>query len=178
MIRFGRIILILIIQAMLCSCTPGVDESVVEFVKKTKQKQSQRTEELPKFSHPESFKFTAADLRNPFEPFVVSSAGVKGAKPEGGPDLNRAREALESFPLDSLHMVGTLEREGNFFALLRDSNGRVHIVKVGNYIGQNSGQIQKINGSGLEVKEWLSDGKGGWREHRVTIPFSGGSKGV
>jgi len=89
----------------------------------------------------------------------------------GGPDLNRPREALEAFPLDSLQMVGTIERDGIFFALLKNTSDNIYRVSVGNYVGQNSGKIEKINAIEIGIKEWLSNGKGGWREHVLTIPL-------
>jgi type IV pilus assembly protein PilP len=155
---------------ILSGCGDQVDENVVEFVKAAKTQKIGHVEALPVFPPPQIMKYTAANLRDPFEPFVVSMAKEKTSlHEEAAPDLNRPREALEAYPLDSLKMVGTLEKEGEFFALIKDSNGMLYRVVVGNYLGQNSGKIEKITEKSIEVKEWLSDGKGGWREHWVTL---------
>src|SRR5262249_7526860 len=107
----------------------------------------------------------------PFVPYSIPNSAVNVKSSPGGPDLNRSREALESFPLDSLQMVGTIEREGVFFALLKNAAGNIYRASVGNYVGQNSGKIEKINATEITVKEWLSNGKGGWQEHMLTIPL-------
>jgi len=154
---------------MLCGCSSNVDSDVVEFVKKTKNRKFDRVGDLPEFPHANKFKYMANELRNPFEPFTTSTAEIKIRPVEGGPDLNRPREPLENYAIDTLHMVGTLERDGQFYALLKDANGIIHRVNVGNYIGQNSGKIEKINETEMEVKEWLVDAKGGWKEHTATL---------
>src|SRR3546814_8046003 len=51
--------------------------------------------------------------------------------------------ALESYPLDSMDMVGTLSKAGLTYAVLR-ADKSIYRVKVGNYIGQNFGMITKI----------------------------------
>ena len=172
MIRLWGIIIASIVQLLLCGCTPGVDNDVKEFVEKTKKQKNEEADGLPKFLTPRSFKYGAKALRSPFDPFVVATSDKPAARADGGPNLNRPKEALESFPLDSLHMVGTLEKEGNFFALLKDSNDNIHLVRVGNYIGQNSGKVEKISEKQIDVREWLTDGKGGWKEHVATLPLA------
>lgn len=169
MIRYKSIVIILVICAILCGCSPGVDNSVVEFVKETKNRKIEYKGELPKFPPIVPFKYTASNLRDPFTAFVVNSAEKNTAYQGGGPDLHRPREPLESYPLDSLQMVGTLERQGMFFALLKDTAGIVHRASIGNYIGQNSGKIVKINQNMVEIQQWMPDGKGGWREQWAKI---------
>lgn len=171
MIRSWFALMLLLVAAGLQQgCTEQTDASVVEFVADVKRQKTGQIEPLPVFQAPKAFKFTATKLRDPFEPFVTSLAVTKpGVRNEESPDLNRPREFLEQFPLDSLKMVGTLERDGEFFALLKGSNNSLYRVNVGEYIGQNSGKIEKITDKTIEVKEWLSDGKGGWREHWVVI---------
>ncbi len=171
MLRVGGIVVILFVQAMLYGCSTHVDDDVVEFVQEIKSRKTQAIEPLPPFPHAENFKYKATDLRDPFEPFSAPKAEANPGYQAGGPDLNRAREPLEAFPLDSLLMVGTLEREGDFFALIKDNTGIVHTAQIGNYVGQNSGKIQKINDSMIEVREWLPNGKGGFKEHLTILPL-------
>ena len=59
-------------------------------------------------------------------------------------ELNRRREPLEAYPLDNMHMVGSVAREGRQFALLK-IDALLYQVKVGDYIGQNYGRITKIS---------------------------------
>jgi type IV pilus assembly protein PilP len=169
MMKSQYITLIIMISLTLSGCSSSVDSDVVEFVKKTKNQKSDRAGDLPEFPHPVKFKYKASNLRNPFEPFTTSTTETKIIRAEGGPDLNRSREPLENYAIDTLHMVGTLERDGQFYALLKDASGIIHRVSVGNYIGQNSGKIEKINETELQAREWLVDTKGGWKEHMATL---------
>lgn len=162
---------LIFISAILSGCSPNVDEEVLKFVKETKEKKSKYVSKIPKIPEMASFQYKAFELRDPFVPYSTPSAETSVSSYQGGPDLNRPREALEAFPLDSLQMVGTIERDGIFCALLKNTSGNIYRASVGNYVGQNSGKIEKINGTEIAVKEWLSNGKGGWQEHILTIPL-------
>ena len=69
-------------------------------------------------------------------------------------------------------MVGTLERNGHAWALVRMSDSTIHRVKPGNYIGQNYGKITKITESEVDVTEIVPDGLGGWMERQATLALS------
>lgn len=179
--RLKGTLIFIFISVTLSGCAPTVDDNVIEFVKKTKTQKSNYVSKVPKVLQMPSFQYTAFEFRDPFLPYATPTAEVSILPAQGGPDLNRPREALEAFPLDSLQMVGTIERDGIFYALLKNAAGNVYRVSVGNYVGQNSGKIEKINETEVAVKEWLSNGKGGWREHLLTIPLlnkSSQSKGA
>ena len=51
------------------------------------------------------FTYNAFDQADPFKPRKIETG--KGAR---GPDMTRRKEALEAFPLETLKMVGTLQR--------------------------------------------------------------------
>ena len=88
------------------------------------------------------------------------------------PNFDRRRESLEAFPLDSLRMVGTLERSENHFALIQDATGLIHRVQSGNYIGQNYGKITGIAEDKIEVLEIVPDGLGGWMDRDAALDLS------
>lgn len=154
------------------------DRSELEaFVAEAKAVKSSRISPLPEIKQHETFNYEATSLRNPFEPFVVqrprpigqkSSGTGKGPKPIPG----RPREALESFPLDTLRMVGTLEQDPDSWALIRASDGTIHRVKPGNYLGQNHGKIITITENKVELMEIAPDGLGDWMERPATIALS------
>ena len=75
--------------------------------------------------------------------------------------------------LDSLKMMGTLTLKGSVYALVRDGDGVVHRVTVGNYMGQNFGKIIKISQAGLVLREIVPDGQGGWVERDTTVQLGG-----
>ncbi len=92
---------------------------------------------------------------------ATSSSGLR-------PDLNRRREALESFPLDTVKMVGHIRRGGTDLALLNVSNA-IYTVKVGNYIGQNFGKVTRITEGEIQLKELVQDATGDWVARDTTI---------
>lgn len=84
------------------------------------------------------------------------------------PELARRKEALESFPLDAVSMVGTLNKKNSLVALLRVDK-LLYQAKVGNYIGQNYGRITKISDSEIVLREIAQDASGEWVERKVDL---------
>jgi len=80
-----------------------------------------------------------------------------------GPDMNRPREPLEAYPLESLEMVGTLMQEAREHALIR-VDGRLHQVAAGNYMGQDHGMITSIREEEIVLTEIVQDINGDWTE--------------
>ena len=64
---------------------------------------------------------------------------TKGTGPR--PDFDRPKEYLERYELDTLSMVGTFSKDESYWALVRDPEGVIHRVPVGNYIGKNHGKV-------------------------------------
>ncbi len=128
-----------------------------------------RVEPVPTFSPYKPFDYSATSLRAPFnKPIViVDPLEIKPAD-NVKPDENRLKEYLESFSIESLQMVGTLEQDGEFFALLTDPQGSVHYVKTGNYLGRNHGRIVKASKTNIQVVEIVATG-GGWVERPRTL---------
>ncbi|EWS57098.1 MULTISPECIES: pilus assembly protein PilP [unclassified Methylibium] len=78
-------------------------------------------------------------------------------------EMNRRKEPLEAYPLDSMSMVGSVSKQGRQFALLRVDN-LLYQVKVGDYLGQNYGKITKISETEVGVREVVQDAAGEWIE--------------
>ena len=85
------------------------------------------------------------------------------------PDLNRRKEALEAYPIESLKMVGTLERSKTMYALIRTSDKTVFQVRSGNYMGQNFGVITGVNESEIRLRELVQDSSGDWAERQSRL---------
>lgn len=117
------------------------------------------------------FAYGGKDTVDPYDPakLSVALAKLQGRTGTGiKPDLNRPREPLESVPLDTLAMVGTLQKVGLSYALLQ-SDKNIFQVKVGNYIGQNFGLVTKISESGVDLKEIVQDAAGEWVERPAKL---------
>ena len=83
-------------------------------------------------------------------------------------ELNRRREPLEAYPLDSMSMVGSINKQGRPFALLRADN-LLYQVKVGDHLGQNYGLITKIAETELVLRELVMDSGGEMIERPATL---------
>ena len=83
-------------------------------------------------------------------------------------ELNRRKEPLESFPLDSMSMVGSVARTGRPFALLRVDN-LLYQVKLGDYLGQNYGRVTRVSETEVTLREIVQDAAGEWIERPATL---------
>lgn len=83
-------------------------------------------------------------------------------------EMNRRKEPLEAYPLDSMQMVGSVARTGRPSALLKVDN-LLYTVKVGDYIGQNFGKVTRINESEVTLREIVQDAAGEWIERPATL---------
>ncbi|MFO1272883.1 MAG: pilus assembly protein PilP [Rubrivivax sp.] len=83
-------------------------------------------------------------------------------------ELNRRKEPLEAYPLDSMSMVGSVNKQGQPFALLRVDN-LLYQVKVGDYLGQNYGRITKIAETEIALREIVQDAAGEWIERPAAL---------
>ncbi|MFZ1344029.1 pilus assembly protein PilP [Thiothrix eikelboomii] len=109
---------------------------------------------------------------DPFDNSVLEAKAVAEIPESVLIDKNRMPEFLESFPLDSLRMVGTVFKEKELWALIRIPDGAVHRVKSGNYIGKNHGKITNIKDVGLTLSEIIDNGFGGYKEHDNELAIS------
>ena len=83
-------------------------------------------------------------------------------------EINRRKEPLEAFPLDAMAMVGSVERTGRRYALLKVDK-LLYQVKVGDYVGQNFGKITKIGETDIALREIVQDAAGEWIERTTQL---------
>ena len=83
-------------------------------------------------------------------------------------ELNRRKEPLEAYPMDSMSMVGSVNKQGQPFALLR-VDALLYQVKVGDHLGQNYGKILRIAETEIALREIVQDAAGEWIERPATL---------
>ncbi|HEX7954413.1 MAG TPA: pilus assembly protein PilP, partial [Burkholderiales bacterium] len=143
-----RALLTIALAALLVSGCGGEQFSdLKQFVKESGEGLRGRVEPIPEVRQFEPFAYNAFDLPDPFKPrkTIADTRSGPGSGPR--PDLNRRKEALEAFPLESLQMVGTLEQKQVRFALIKTPDNNLYRVKSGNYLGQNFGVVTSISES-------------------------------
>ncbi|HET7261713.1 MAG TPA: pilus assembly protein PilP [Casimicrobiaceae bacterium] len=121
---------------------------------------------IPQIKPYEPFTYNDFDLPDPFKPRKVEPAKTDSKL---APDLTRRKEPLEAYPLESLSMVGTIERGKTRYALIKTPERDIYQVHDGNHMGQDYGVIVDITDSGIKLKELVQDGSGDWSERSSTL---------
>lgn len=155
-----------------CSSNDGL-EDLREFVKNEHADRKPKIEPLPEVKPNEAFLYAATELPDPFAPRNLqtqTAASQKGSGPK--PDINRRKEPLEDFPLDSLKMVGTLERGRHFWAVIQAPDGTVHKLEPGNHAGQNFGKVKKITEEKIDLIELIQGALGDWVEREASLAIT------
>jgi len=160
---------------VLSGCSTRDFADLDEFMEEKRAKPGGIITPIPTFKAYEAFSYSATTLRSPFErPIEVREIAQLQAVSAIKPDESRSKEFLEQFTFDSLRMVGTLDRGETSWSLIKDPNGGVHRVKIGNYLGRHHGKIVDMTDTYLAVVEIVSDGTDeGWVERPRTIKLSG-----
>ena len=154
------------------ACERGTSD-LEQWVDEQLQRPGGEIDSIPPIKTPEVVTYQAYDLRDPFQRRVASAEEEVAA--EGGtggglrPDPDRPREFLESFPLDTLAMVGTLELDGTDFALIRDNETVIHRVREGDYMGTNYGRVVEVRPDRVELVELYEDARNRWSERRTQV---------
>ena len=84
------------------------------------------------------------------------------------PELNRRKQPLESYPLDTMSMVGSLNRDGRLVALVK-VDSLLYQVRSGSYLGQNYGRVNKITETEITLREIVQDPSGEWTERPAAL---------
>lgn len=151
------------------ACAPQTMEDLERFTATAHQDRRPTVEPLPELRPHRTFVYAAGHLTDPFD---AGNLGLDQPEPEPGgpaPDLDRRREILEQYTLDSLRMVGTLTRGDITWAILRAPDNTVHQATVGNYMGTNFGRITDISESRVELTETIQGPTGGWIERQASL---------
>jgi type IV pilus assembly protein PilP len=116
------------------------------------------------------------------EPFSNQKLAVALKRDEREPssllaaEIKRRKEPLEAYPLDSMSMVGSINKLGAPYALLK-VDGLLYQVKVGDYLGQNYGRILRMNETELVLREVVQDAAGEWIERNTSLQLAGQGAG-
>jgi len=152
------VLLTLAASAMLAACAAD-EQELQQWMESERKRTFPKVQPLdpPKKFDPQPY--TSAEEVDPFSARKIGSAlkGEPGQLTEAQRrELNRRKEPLESFPLDSMAMVGSVVKGGQQFAILRVDK-LLYQVKVGDYLGENSGRITKITETEITLRESVLD---------------------
>lgn len=152
---------------LLGGCSGDEHEDLREWMSSTAKDTKTKIPPLPQVAPYSPARYQPEGALDPFKPGkIIPETGKSG----GGsrPDLNRQKEELEQYPLESLTFVGVLQRAKENQAIIK-ADSALHKVKVGNYLGQDFGVITKISDFEISLRELLQDAGGDWIERTSVL---------
>lgn len=177
--KFRRL-LWLIPVSMLASCSNSAQEDLQHWM--TNQRAQIKPTVAP-IGEPKKFTPQAYTEGNSYEPFNIekltqalrrdTSQTVNSALIT--PELSRRKESLESIPLDTMVMVGSLNRTGQPVALIK-ADKLLYQVRLGNHLGLNYGRVTNITETDLVLREVVQDANGDWVERMASLQLQEKSK--
>lgn len=159
--------LFVISLTMMTACTQNDYTDLEAFVQSSGNGLQGQIDPVPDVKPHQYFTYQAFDISSPFVPRKNDQAQTITSGVQ--PDLNRHKEVLESYPLESLSMVGSLQRHDSIFALIKSPDGTLHRVKIGNHLGQNFGKIDHISEAEVKLSEIVQDGVNEWTERTSAL---------
>ena len=170
----ARLLVMLLFGGLLGGCAQQDMSDLRAFVAEVQSRPATGITSPPEPLEVETFLYRAADRRDPFVAQIDPQERVQEIVDNGiAPDLNRRKEALEAYSLDSLRMVGTLQQEQLTWGLVQTQDGTIHRVALGNYIGLNHGRIVQIAEDEIQLVELVRLGAG-YEEQEAALKLGGG----
>lgn len=175
-----RLFFVAIVLA-LAGCGASGEDELQQWMAEQK---SQTRPRVAPISEPKQFKPESYTQVTAIEPFSnqkltqalkreSTQAAANGALI--APELARRKEALESFPLDTMSLVGSMVKAGQPVALVKVDN-LLYQVRPGNHLGQNYGRVTKIVETEVTLREIVQDAVGEWIERTATLQLQERSK--
>ena len=167
----------------LVACAQSDTSDLEKFVEEELAKPGKGAPPLPEFKRvpPHIYQARAKNVSSPFRLYyeeqeaAADSQGREAIPPQWlrEIDTSRNREELEYFELDSLRMVGTINRvDEELWAIIVDPEQVVHRVRTNNYMGRNIGKIINITEGRVEIRELIKDSQGRWTQREASIALA------
>jgi type IV pilus assembly protein PilP len=171
--KIPRLMLPIAAAALAAGCAPSNETELRQWMAEVRQQVRPVTNPVAPPKEFAPFAYESGGMIDPFDPQKVVTAvarqqQVRATASTIRPDMERRREALEAFPLDQIKMVGTM-RQNNVNVALLNSGGATHMVRVGNYVGQNFGLVTRISEAEVQIKEIVQDAAGEWVERPAKL---------
>jgi type IV pilus assembly protein PilP len=154
-------------------CTSSADDGLQLWMVTERNAIQGRVTPIPEPSKFEPQSYLSERLVDPFS--AEKMASVRGSLAAAvinskllEPELNRRRQPLETYPLDTMQMVGSLNRDDQLVALVK-VNSLLYQVRPGSYLGQNYGRVDKITETTISVREIVQDPSGEWTERPAAL---------
>ena len=162
--------LILACAAILAGCSSGEQQDIREWMDEQAKGMRGAVRTLPEIKPFPVVEYVGPSVDDPFRKGRMEVE--RRANTALRPNLDRRKEPLEAYPLESLKYVGVMTRKKVSFAIIQ-VDGSLYQVRVGNYMGQNFGVITQVSESEVTLKELVQDSAGDWVERVSTLLLQG-----
>ncbi len=154
---FPRVAVLLL---ALVGCAAEEHSDIKEWMAEEAKNIKGGVKEPPPLITPPIVSYGAKGLMSPFSPEKVRTK-EGGLTDLSSPGAGRPPEYLETFPLESMRLIGVIGYRGQMFALVQTPDKPKHVT-VGNYIGPNFGKIIEITKSQMKISESVKDANDLW----------------
>lgn len=163
----------LLVLGQLQGCSSEEQEPLTAWMQREREQIKPSVKPIPEPSKFEPYQYKSEQLTEPFSKEKLAGilkSGQTNVQKSALIDveLERRKQPLESFPLDSMAMVGTMQRKDGLVALLK-VGALLYQVRAGAYLGQNFGKIVKITENELTLREVAQDAAGEWIERSAAL---------
>jgi type IV pilus assembly protein PilP len=157
--------------ALLAGCGDSDVREVRDWMAQVQRDTKPSVKPLPEPKDFIPYAYSAGDQVDPFNQnrllAELAKASATSTNPNQ-PDLQRPRELLETFPLDTMRMVGTMTKGGTNYALVQIDRS-LYQVKPGQRIGQNFGVVTRVSDDAVNIREVVQDAAGEWVERMAKL---------
>ena len=160
----ARIVMGGLLATLLAGCGDSDVREVRDWMEQVKRDTRPAVKPLPEPKNFLPYAYGARQAVDPFNPNKLLGELARAAATSNNPnqpDMQRPREQLETYPLDTMQMVGTMEKGGVHYALLQVDRS-LYQVRTGQRIGQNFGVVTHVGDDALDIREVVQDAAGEW----------------
>lgn len=160
-------VFVFVFVSLLAGCSNGEGDDLDKFMRDAAKDMRIKIKPIPEVKPYLALQYNSdGTLSDPFRARKASNNKSSGLQP----NLNRPKEPMEAYPLESIKYVGLISRNKLTYALLQTPDSGVQQVKIGNYVGQNFGIVTQITDTEITLREIVQDDlSGDWVERVSTL---------
>jgi type IV pilus assembly protein PilP len=172
--RYQILVASMVATLLLGACSGGDQEELGAWMQRERNSIKPNVKPIPEPTKFEPYSYGGERHVEPFSNEKLASILKSGQSLPAQksaliePELNRRKQPLESFPLDVMKMVGSLNKSGQLVGLVKVDSLLYQVVS-GNYLGQNYGRILKIEENQIVLREIVQDAAGEWIERPAAL---------
>ena len=174
-VSFRRMPLVVLLSSLLLgACAGSEQEDLLSWMQRERDSIRPSVAPIPEPGKFEPSEYTSGALLEPFSNEKLASILRSGQSLPAGSsalieaELSRRKQPLEAFPLDTMKMVGSINKKGRLVALVKVDQ-LLYQVSPGSYLGQNYGRVLNISENEMTLREVVQDAAGEWIERPAAL---------